>query len=114
VWCYIAIEQDTKLILAWHLGRRTSADTQVFTDKLATATSGNFQINTDGFKPYHEAIAISFGDCVDFAQIVKVFGKPEGEDHRYSPPQVIGMKKTAIIGDPDRIRSPCRTLNART
>jgi transposase-like protein/IS1 family transposase len=100
-YCFIAIEQSTKLILAWHLGRRTSADTQIFTEKLATATSGNFQINTDGFKPYHEAIATSLGERVDFAQIVKVFGKPEGEERRYSPPQVIEMKKTAIIGNPD-------------
>lgn len=100
-YCFIAIERDTKLILAWHLGRRTSADTQIFTEKLADATSGNFQINTDGFKPYHEAIATSLGDRVDFAQIVKVFGKPEGEERRYSPPQVIEMKKTAIIGNPD-------------
>jgi IS1 family transposase len=84
-YCFIAIEQSTKLILAWHLGRRTSADTQIFTEKLATATSGNFQINTDGFKPYHEAIATSLGERVDFAQIVKVFGKPEGEERRYSP-----------------------------
>lgn len=100
-YCFIAIERDTKLILAWHLGRRTSADTQIFTEKLANATSGNFQINTDGFKPYHEAIKTSLGDRVDFAQIVKVFGKPEGEERRYSPPQVIEMKKTAIIGNPD-------------
>lgn len=100
-YCFIAVERDTKLILAWHLGRRTSADTQIFTEKLANATSGNFQINTDGFKPYHEAIKTSLGDRVDFAQIVKVFGKPEGEERRYSPPQVIEMKKTAIIGNPD-------------
>lgn len=100
-YCFIAIERDTKLILAWHLGRRTSADTQIFTEKLANATSGNFQINTDGFKPYHQAIKASLGERVDFAQIVKVFGKPEGDEHRYSMPQVIETKKTAIIGDPN-------------
>jgi hypothetical protein len=36
-----------------------------------------------------------------FAQIIKVFGKPEGEERRYSPPEVIEMKKTAALGNPD-------------
>ena len=100
-WCFIALEQNTKLALAWHLGRRTAADTSIFTEKLARATSGNFQINTDGFKPYREAITDSLGERVDFAQIIKIFGKPEGEDYRFSPPQVVEIKKVAVIGNPD-------------
>lgn len=100
-YCFVAIEQNTKLILAWHLGRRTAQDTEIFTEKLNQATEGNFQVNTDGFAAYKEAISLTLGTRVDFAQIIKVFGKPEGEDHRYSPPQVIEMVKTAIIGEPD-------------
>lgn len=100
-WCFVAIEQTTKLILTYHLGRRTSADTEIFTEKLNHATSGNFQINTDGFAAYKDAISYSLGDRVDFAQIIKVFGKPEGEERRYSPPQVIEMKKNAALGNPD-------------
>jgi transposase-like protein/IS1 family transposase len=100
-WCFVAIEQSTKLILTYHLGHRVAADTQIFTEKLANATSGNFQINTDGFKSYHEAIKTSLGERVDFAKIVKVFGKLEGEERRYSPPQVTEIKKTAVLGNPD-------------
>lgn len=100
-YCFVAIEQNTKLILAWHLGRRTSADTEIFTEKLNHATEGNFQINTDGFAAYKEAISLSLGTRVDFAQIIKVFGKPEGDERRYSPAEVIEMKKTAVIGNPD-------------
>lgn len=100
-WCFVAIEQHTKLILAWHLGRRTSVDTEIFTEKLERATSGNFQVNTDGFSAYQDAIILSLGTRVDFAQIVKIYGKPEGEDHRYSPPTVTEIKKVAIHGQPD-------------
>lgn len=100
-WCFIAIEQNTKLILAWHPGRRTTQDTEIFTEKLERATSGNFQINTDGFAAYRDAIIMSPGTRVDFAQIIRIFGKPEGEDHRYSPPQVTEIKKIAAHGQPN-------------
>lgn len=29
-YCFVAIERYTKLILAWHLGRRTTEDTELF------------------------------------------------------------------------------------
>ncbi|MDX2042022.1 MAG: IS1 family transposase [Acidobacteriota bacterium] len=100
-WCFVAFERHTKLVLAWHLGRRTVTDTEIFTEKLNQATAGNFEIYTDGFSAYRDAISLSLGTRVDFAQIIKIYGKPEGEDHRYSPPQVTEIKKTAVIGQPD-------------
>lgn len=100
-WCFVAMERHSKLILAWHLGRRTVQDTEIFTEKLNRATSGNFEIYTDGFPAYRDAILLSLGTRVDFAQILKIFGKPDGEDHRYSPPQVIEIKKVAVHGQPD-------------
>src|ERR1019366_6313017 len=51
-WTFVAIERHTKLVLAWHLGRRTERDTVAFTEKLAQATEGSFQITTDGFAAY--------------------------------------------------------------
>jgi IS1 family transposase len=33
-WTFVAIERRTKLVLAWHLGRRTNTDTELFTEKL--------------------------------------------------------------------------------
>jgi transposase-like protein/IS1 family transposase len=102
-YTFVAMEANTKLVLAWHLGRRTAADTFIFTEKLCRATADHsFQINTDGFTPYQDAIVHSLGGKkVNFAQIVKIFGVPEGEEHRYSPPEVIEMQKTAIFGNPD-------------
>jgi IS1 family transposase len=66
-YCFVGIERTTKLVLAWQLGRRAMRDTVAFTEKLNEATSGNFQITTDGFAPYRDAVSYSLGTRVDFA-----------------------------------------------
>ncbi|MGL6073844.1 MAG: IS1/IS1595 family N-terminal zinc-binding domain-containing protein [Fimbriiglobus sp.] len=100
-YCFTAIERESKLILAWHLGTRTAEDTQFFATKLANATMGRFQVSTDGYKPYATAIPSSLPDA-DFAQVVKQFAtKDEG---RYSPGEVIGTTKTIRQGEPDEDR----------
>ncbi len=105
-WCFIGMERYTKLILAWHLGQRNMDDTIAFTEKLAQATEGNFQINADGFPAYNDAIVYSLGaQFVDFAQVIKTYrNNPEGEA-RYSPSTCIGCKKVAAFGDPDLERA---------
>jgi transposase-like protein/IS1 family transposase len=100
-YCFVGMERSTKLILAWHLGRRTAADTVDFTEKLRHATKGNFQINTDGFAPYRDAIEWAFGADVDFAQIVKVYANNPENETRYSPCQCTGCTKQRVAGNPD-------------
>ena len=95
------MEKTTKLILAWHLGRRTTEDTHEFARKLAVATTGHFQITTDGFRPYQTAIPTILQD-VDFATLVKVYATKD--DHRYSPGEVVGTEKTTCCGNPDPAR----------
>ena len=100
-YCYTAIERDTKLLIAWHLGKRCPADTQQFADKLARATAGRFQLATDGYTPYRTAVPAALGSRVDFARLVKVYAVPEGEERRYSPPQVVAAIPTPCCGNPD-------------
>src|SRR5436853_4289842 len=93
-WTFVAFERNSKLILAWHLGRRTEADTIRFTEKLAIATEGSFQISTDGFKPYQHAVVLSLGaQHVDFAQLVKLYANNPENETRYSPAECTGAKK---------------------
>jgi transposase-like protein/IS1 family transposase len=100
-YCFTGIERNTKLVLAWHLGRRTARDTEAFTEKLHAATAGNFQITTDGFAAYRDAVSYSLGTRVDFAQLIKVYAaSPEGE-HRYSPSEVVSTEVVPVIGRPD-------------
>jgi transposase-like protein/IS1 family transposase len=105
-YCYIGMERHSKLVLAWHLGRRNAWDAHDFIEKLAGATAGDFQISTDGFNAYPNAIEYALGDRVSYAQVIKDFGSVTGEAaRRYSPPRLIGQEKVVISGSPveDRI-----------
>jgi len=101
-WCFVAIERTSRLILTWHVGKRTAYDAVLFTDKLRHATAGRFQLSTDGFKPYRTAVPDSFGDTIDFAQLVKVYSDTPAEEGRYSPGQVVDTYSVVIAGDPDQ------------
>jgi transposase-like protein/IS1 family transposase len=103
-YCFVAIERSTKLVLSWHLGRRSAGDTEVFINKLDDATEGEFQITTDGFSPYRDAIGFTLGGRTDFAQLIKVYGEVPDE-HRYSPAKVLSTQTESQHGrpDPDRV-----------
>jgi hypothetical protein len=88
-YCLVAIEQPNKLVLSWHLGKRRSKNTEIFIDKLDIATAGKFQISTDGFPAYPEAIHTMLGTRVDYGQVIKVYGQLTDDEHRYSPARVI-------------------------
>jgi hypothetical protein len=50
---------------------------------------------------YLDAVPDAFGEDIDFAQLVKVFGNdPEGHK-RYSPAQCLGTRRVEVIGDPE-------------
>jgi transposase-like protein/IS1 family transposase len=104
-YTFVGLERGSKLALAFHMGRRTSEDASIFTAKLAAATSGNFQLSTDGFNAYPAAVEEHLGGRVDYGQIVKVFG-PETTDseRRYSPPAIISAEKIVISGAPEEER----------
>ena len=61
------------------------------------------QISTDGLSAYLGAVERAFGGDVDFAQVIKSYGKEPGEDNerRYSPPVCTDIEKRRIEGNPD-------------
>jgi IS1 family transposase len=99
-YCFVAIERNTKLVLTWHLGRRTARDTEAFTEKLNESTRGKFQITTDGFGAYRDAVSYSLGTRVDFAQLIKVYASSQ-EETRYSPAEVVSTEVVPVIGNPN-------------
>jgi IS1 family transposase/transposase-like protein len=99
-YCFTALNRFTKMIVAWHLGKRCPADTRAFALKLHRATHGRFQLTTDGYRPYLTAIPSVFGANIDFATLVKVYGEAE-EERRYSPPRVVDVVPTVRIGNPE-------------
>ena len=108
IWTFLGIERTNKLVLAFHVGKRTPEDALEFVEKLRRATQpARFQLSSDGFTPYPGVVDEVFGPNVDFGQIVKVYGPTaeQGTAGRYSPGQVIAVDRWPTIGnpDPDRI-----------
>jgi transposase-like protein/IS1 family transposase len=100
-YTFVGMERNTKLVLAWHLGHRDSPNTEAFTDKLDRATSGRFQLTTDGFQAYPEAVSYSLGTRVDYAQLIKVYRADREGEQKYSPPEVVDTISTTVIGNPE-------------
>jgi transposase-like protein/IS1 family transposase len=103
-YCFIAIERNTKIVITWHLGKRSAGDTWAFVRKLDCAVSGHFQATTDGWKSYPEAMQAYFSDRADYAQLIKVYASSTEGEHRYSPPQVIDTIVRDVCGTPDPAR----------
>lgn len=102
-YTFTAIESYSKLIVAWHLGKRTEEDTLIFLDKLYNAIDGatnRFQMSTDGFKGYDHTVNEVLGTKADYGQIVKIYGKQNQDEVRYSAGEVIEIKKKVICGNP--------------
>jgi transposase-like protein/IS1 family transposase len=100
-YTYIALEERTKLVLAWHLGKRDGANTDVFTDKIRQATTDErlFDVSTDAFAPYERSIDRNLFDRANHSQIVKLFSHhvEEGRE-RYSPARFVSVAKDAVTG----------------
>lgn len=105
-YCFIGMERNTKLVLAYHLGKRTAKATDDFIGKLAYATAPDcrFQLTSDGFKPYIKAVEMLLRGRVDFAQLIKVYGVSRDGEQRYSPAEVVDAVPVEIMGRPVRSR----------
>ncbi len=101
VWTWTAICADTKLVASWLVGDRDGNAARTFIDDLAGRLATRVQLTSDGHKPYLEAIEGAFGNAIDYAMLVKVYGQPVEGQKRYSQPECIGTHRTAITGRPD-------------
>jgi len=98
-YTFTAIESNSKLIVAWHLGKRTEQDTLIFLEKLYTAIDGatnRFQMSTDGFRGYDHTVNEVLGTKADYGQVVKIYGNPNPDEVRYSSGDVIEIGLSQI------------------
>jgi len=101
VWTWVAIDADSKLICSWLVGKRDTGCATEFIQDLAGRLSNRVQLTTDGHKPYLTAVADGFGSDIDYAMLIKIYGKDAEGEKRYSPSVCTGCKKENKIGDPD-------------
>ena len=102
VWTWTGIDADSKLVVSYFVGRREVEDAQAFMADLASRLSGRVQLTTDGLGSYVKAIRDNFGIDVDFAQMIKTYGRDQRDGAaRYSPPVCTGVDIRVRSGKPD-------------
>jgi transposase-like protein/IS1 family transposase len=99
-WTFIGIDRDTKLVLTYAIGQRDMATSMRFLKQLNAATSGQFQLSTDGLQSYTLNVPFVFGSRVDFAQLIKTFQSTQSTV-RYSPAKISSVEKKPRFGSPD-------------
>lgn len=103
VWTWTALDAETKLIVSYYVGDRSSESAIVLMDDLRSRLANRVQLTTDGHKAYLEAVEGAFGDDVDYAMLVKIYGDiPEAHKGRYSPAECVGARKQKITGNPNK------------
>jgi hypothetical protein len=72
-------------------------------EDLKSRLANRVQLTTDGCGPYLHAVEDSFGADIDYAQIIKIYGKPRQSPGlaRYSPAQIVAAERKRIEGSPD-------------
>ena len=103
VWTWMAIDADSKLIPCWLVGDRDATYANKFISDLASRLANRVQLTSDGHRPYLEAVEGAFGNEIDYSMLVKLYNNPPtGNQTRYSPGVCCGIKKSKIVGNPDK------------
>ncbi len=115
VYLWTALDQDTKLVVSYLLGKRSADNARrlmrdlagrlVFptphdTDDHAFQAGCPIyvtQISTDGFTAYPEAVDLAFGGHVKYGQCIKDYRNATERGH-YTPPEVVEIDKRPIFG----------------
>lgn len=104
VWTWTAICADTKIVPGWWIGGRDAGRATQFMHDLASRLANRIQLTSDGHSDYLNAVDAAFGNNIDYAMLVKLYGpdgNPDKPELRYSPAKVNGTRRRKISGDPD-------------
>jgi hypothetical protein len=98
VWTWIALDEETKLVPTFAVDARSQYMANTFMEDLASRLSHRVQISSDALSQYTDAIEPAFGAEVDYGSIIKTFSQTDvAEQRRYSPPEVISVRR-AVAG----------------
>jgi IS1 family transposase len=100
VWTWTALDADTKLIVSWHVGDRDVWAAQNFMHDLKSRLASRVQLTTDGHRAYYTAVEAAFGEDVDYAMLVKLYGQERDKEATYSPAKVMSCRSIPIKGNP--------------
>jgi len=101
VWTWTAIDADSKLMIAFHLGRRDAGAAHTFMNDVAGRLANRVQLTSDGNQVYLAAVDEAFDRQIDYAMLIKKYGESAESEKRYSPAVCVGADKTPVRGRPD-------------
>jgi IS1 family transposase len=103
VWTFCAIDPDTKLVPSFKVGKRNTATANAFVADVASRMANRVQISSDALREYVDAIEMSFGGDVDFAQIIKTYTHDDSiiAERKFSAPEVVTTEKRRVCGHPN-------------
>ena len=106
-YLFVALDEETKLVPAFLIGKRTAENAQLLMADLAEriVTPDPFElhteepplISTDGFNAYPNAVDLAFGPAARYGTIIKDFVESE-QPGRYGRPEMTGAVRTVIQG----------------
>lgn len=100
-YVFVALDPRTKLIPAFVVGKRDGHTATIFMQELKNRIANHFQLTTDRFAGYFEAVDSTFGIDIDYAQLQKLYhGNGNGGREGYSPNDITGIEITKITGKP--------------
>jgi IS1 family transposase len=103
-WTWIAIDNDSKLIVSYRVSDRDSKHVIEFINDLQNRLANRLQLATNGHKTHLKAVGGSFANDMDYAMRIKVFGNKDSKTavHKYLPSENSGIKKHPIEDNPDK------------
>ncbi len=104
-YLFVALDEETKLVPSFVLGKRNTENTEALMDDLARRIvvppllqpGPRPMVSTDGWAAYPNAVDGAFGGGVDYGTIIKDFTESE-QPGRYGPPEMTGAVRTVIQG----------------
>ena len=90
IWTWTAIDAETKLVPSWLVGGRDAGYATEFLQDLAGRLANRVQLTSDGHKVYLTAVEDAFGADIDYAMLVKHYGKHARRREAIQPSRLHG------------------------
>lgn len=101
-YVFVAMDSETKLVPSFIVGKRSYENAISIMKDLQYRIPKKFQLSSDSFAPYFNAVDHVFGEDVDYGQIHKTYREDVRNEKRYSPAQFTGVIIRPLIGNPKR------------
>jgi IS1 family transposase len=106
IYTFLAIDETTKLIPCYALGKRNKETTDIFAQDLARrlvlpdlfGPGVRPQLSTDGWPAYPDSIESAFAGCASHGVLIKDYRNAE-QPGRYGPPEMVGADRRVVYGN---------------